>query len=127
MTTLVHRRPYDAFLSHAHKDQAFVDQLYRWLTEKAGFRVWYDAKELAGGALLATELQNAIEQCRGLILIASPDALKSGWVKNEYNVAMDESANSPDFRVIPLRLAEADASQLVRGIKWIDIRATHER
>jgi hypothetical protein len=31
------------------------------LTESAGFNVWYDARELSGGELLATDLQRAIE------------------------------------------------------------------
>jgi TIR domain len=53
MTLPINKRDFDVFLSHAHQDRVFVSELDNWLTEKAGFRVWYDARELASGALLA--------------------------------------------------------------------------
>jgi hypothetical protein len=93
MSLPIQRRDFDVFLSHAHKDAAFVAQLHLWLTT-AGLRVWYDARELAGGALLATDLQAAIERCRGILLVASEESLARGWVKAEYNSAMDLESDS---------------------------------
>jgi hypothetical protein len=55
MTLPINRRDFDFFLSHAHKDHEFVQSLDHWLTEITGLRVWYDARELSGGALLATD------------------------------------------------------------------------
>lgn len=124
MTLPLHKRDFDVFLSHAHTDHAIVAALDHWLTEKAGFNVWYDARELAGGALLATDLQKAIERCRGTLLIASEESLRRGWVKAEYNSAMDERANHEDFRVVALRLGNADVSGLMRGVTWIDAPAS---
>jgi hypothetical protein len=121
MSLPLNRRDFDVFISHAHKDQAFVSQLDRWLTEKVGFKVWYDARELGGGSLLATDLQGAIERCRGILLIASEEALSSGWVKAEYNCAMDERANQEGFRVVALRVAKANPKDLMRGTTWIDL------
>ena len=117
----LNKRDFDVFISHAHKDQAFVAQLDRWLTEKVGLKVWYDARELGGGSLLATDLQGAIERCRGILLIASEEALASGWVKAEYNCAMDERANQEGFRVVAVRVAKANPKDLMRGTTWIDI------
>jgi len=93
MPSPLNRRDFDIFLSHAHSDETFVSELDQWLTEKVGFSVWYDARELSGGALLATDLQQAIERCRGVLLLASEESLSRGWVKAEYNSAMDERAN----------------------------------
>ncbi len=121
MTLPINKRDFDVFLSHAHKDHVFVAQLNRWLTERAGFRVWYDARELAGGALLATDLQRAIERCRGVLLVASNDSLDRGWVLKEYNCAMDESANHQGFRVVALRLGDANVKGIMKGTTWIDI------
>jgi hypothetical protein len=115
------KRDFDIFLSHAHKDRAFVESLESWLTEKAGFSVWYDARELSGGALLATDLQTAIERCRAILLIASGESLDRGWVKAEYNSAMDERANEEGFRIVALRLGSANVTNLMRGITWIDV------
>jgi hypothetical protein len=124
MTLPINKRDFDLFLSHAHKDKDLVDALDCWLTEKAGLKVWYDARELSGGALLATDLQLAIERCRGILLIASGESLKQGWVKSEYNAAMDERANHEAFRVITLRFGKADTENLMRGTSWIDVPET---
>ena len=120
MSLPIQRRDFDVFLSHAHKDAAFVAQLDRWLSN-AGLRVWYDARELAGGSLLATDLQAAIERCRGILLVASEESLARGWVKAEYNSAMDERANHDAFRVVALRFPNANVKELLRGTTWIDL------
>ena len=128
MPSPLNRRDFDIFLSHAHSDETFVSELDQWLTEKVGFSVWYDARELSGGALLATDLQQlatdlqqAIERCRGVLLLASEESLSRGWVKAEYNSAMDERANDAGFRVVALRLAKADVKELMKGTTWIDV------
>jgi len=120
MTLPIQRRDFDIFLSHAHKDAAFVTQLDRWLMG-AGLRVWYDERELAGGALLATDLQAAIERCRGVMLVASDESLGRGWVKAEYNAAMDERANHDAFRIVALRFPNANVMELLKGTTWIDL------
>jgi hypothetical protein len=121
MSLPIRKRDFDLFLSHAHRDRAFVSQLDRWLSDNAGLRVWFDGREMAGGSLLATDLQRAIERCRGILLVASDRALEQGWVLAEYNAAMDERANQQDFRVIALRVANAKVKELMRGTTWIDV------
>ena len=123
MSLPLNKRDFDVFLSYAHKDQVFVRQLYRWLTEQAGLKVWHDEVQLPGGSLLATDLGNAIGRCRGILLVASEESLNKGWVAAEYNCAMDERANVEGFRVVALRLANADVRNFMRGITWIDATA----
>lgn len=117
----VHRRQFDAFLSHAHADHAFVEELYRWLEKSAGLNIWYDAKRMTGGQGIRSGLQSAIEECRGVLLIASQEAITRGWVREEIEIASDELAASPDFRIVPLRIAGADVASLLRGHSWIDL------
>ena len=114
MSLPIQKRDFDVFLSHAHKDVAFVSQLDRWLTS-GGLRVWYDARELAGGALLATDLQTAIERCRGILLVASDESLDRGWVKAEYNSAMDERATLQE-NIVRLKAARAKLAQDLRTV-----------
>lgn len=121
MALPLHRRDFDLFISHSHTDAAFALDLERWLTNNAGLQAWLDAQQFAAGSPLATGLQAAIERCRGALLIATNDALKKGWVLNEYNAAMDQRANFPDFRVIALRVANADPRGLMQGVTWIDL------
>lgn len=117
----LNRRDYDIFISYAHSDRSFVEHLYRWFHETAGLQVWWDDREMSAGALLATELQRAIERCRTVVLVASDESLNRGWVQAEYNAAMDERANYPGFRVIALRMGKADVKDLMKGISWIDV------
>ena len=121
MSLPLNRRDFDLFLSHAHKDSALVERLDAWLTETVGATVWLDRRELPGGAMLATVLQAAIGRCRGVIIVASDEALRRGWVQNEYNAAMDERANVPGFRGGALRVGNADTSMLMKGTTWIDV------
>mgnify|MGYP000002583825 CR=1 FL=1 len=117
----INKREFDVFLSHAHKDKRYVDELDQWLSEIAGMNVWYDAREFSGGSMLATDLQQAIERCRGILIVASGVSLSQGWVKAEYNSAMDERANNEDFRVVALRIGDADVSSLMKGVTWIEV------
>lgn len=125
MSLPINKREFDVFLSHAHKDKRFIDKLDQWLSETAGLNVWYDAREFSGGSMLATDLQQAIERCKGVLLVASDVSLSKGWVKNEYNSAMDERANYEDFRVVALRVGNADVSSLMKGVTWIDVPDGH--
>lgn len=117
----IDKREFDIFLSHAHKDRAFIDELDNWLSEIAGFEVWYDTRDFSAGSSLATHLQEAIERCKGALLVATDTSLKQGWVIDEYNAAMDERNNNKNFRVVALRINDADVSSLMKGISWIDV------
>jgi TIR domain-containing protein len=119
MSLPVHRRPFDAFLSHAHSDSKFVGELYRWLGEIAGFNIWYDAVKMPGGEGIGSGLQAAVEQCRGVVLVGSKTAIEKRWVKEELEIARVELANSPDFRIVPLRLGDADIESILKGHSWI--------
>jgi TIR domain len=123
MALPVHRRQFDAFLSHAHSDRAFVDALYRLIGEIAGLNIWYDAKKMVGGDAIGRGLRAAIEECRGLLLVGSPEALGSGWVTQEYDIAVVEHNTSRDFRIVPLRLANVDVESLPKELSWIDVPA----
>lgn len=118
----LNQRDYDVFLSYAHAEKPFVQQLYGWLQDMAGLQVWWDCRDLSAGAPLATELQKGIGRCRAIVLVASDESLARGWVRNEYNAAMDERANFEGFRMVVLRMANANVEQLMKGISWIDVQ-----
>jgi len=121
MNELVERREYDLFLSHSHADAAFVRTLYTWLTEIAGLKVWYDQRYMPSQSI-AGGLQSAIERCRAALVVASAEAIRSGWVRSEVEIALGEQNNSNGaFRFIPLRLAGAPVEKLTSYISWIDV------
>jgi hypothetical protein len=121
MNNTVHKRDFDIFLSYASEDRLIADSIDNWLSEFAGFQVWYAPRELSGGSLLATDLQKAISRSRGMIIIATQNSVNKGWVKNEYNSAMDEKSNHPDFRVVILRFGNAPTDNIMKGMTWINV------
>lgn len=102
----LHRRTYHAFLSHAHADRDFVDQLDKWCQEVAGLRIWYDARDLTVGALPASRLPLEINKCRGMIIVISREAIKSRWVEEEYNYAVAQQRRYPHFALIALQIED---------------------
>lgn len=122
MTLPVHRRPFAVFLSHAHVDNMLVEKMYCWLQQVAGIDVWLDSRRMDGGSSIREGLTTGIEQCRGMLILATKEAVHKGWVSYEVDVAMDERARSRgDFRVIPIRVEGACVDSIARGLTWIDM------
>ena len=88
MALPLNKRDHDIFLSYAHSDRPFVEKLYRWLQESAGLQAWWDDRDLSAGAMLATELQRAIERCRAALVVADAASLARGGVVHEFNPGM---------------------------------------
>jgi hypothetical protein len=72
----------DAFISHASKNAATAKRVEDCLVAD-GLRVWIDHDKLALGALLKSTLQQAIQDCRVLVLLWSKAAAESRWVAAE--------------------------------------------
>jgi len=118
---LFNQREYDLFLSHAHADRAFVEDVYAWLTRLAGLKVFYDPAKGTAGASISTMLQREIENCRGVLLVLSDASVESKWVEDEYNIAKDEANEQADFRIVPVRVGDAAGKKLLKGVSWFDI------
>jgi TIR domain len=114
------RRLYRAFLSHAHADKNFVDELHNWLFQKAKVPIWYDTFSLIASATIATELPNAVSQCRSMIIVLSRASIESGWVKEEYIAAMNQATKYRQYRIIPIRIEDCELPDFLEGRKCID-------
>ncbi len=120
----VHKRDFHVFLSHASADKAaIVEPLYHWLTNVAGWRVWYDAASLSGGDQFGSELPKAIGQCRALLLIISKSSLSSGWVQQEFQFALMHQNQFRDFRIIPVVLDDSQPTGFMATVTHIKMPA----
>jgi len=90
------------FISHATQDVAFVNTLVERLRDHY-IETWYAPRHMPGG-YFAENIYKALSECDWFIVVLSPAALESEWVKIELNQAMSD----PRFnnRVIPV-LSEA--------------------
>lgn len=105
------------FISHATADDAFVKQL-REALEGQQVPVWFDSRELRGGAKLAPAIKAAIKQARHFIVVLSPNTVNSPWVRKEIKMALQvQKRRGDDYRVIPLLLPGITPSAL---LLWFD-------
>jgi WD40 repeat protein len=86
-----------AFISYSRVDRAYADNLALNL-HKSGIVVWYDY-ELANGDRWEQVIKDRIDGCAALIVVMSPSAEQSNWVKREINRA--EMRGKP---ILPLLL-----------------------
>ena len=117
----IHKRKFHLFLSHAHADKAFVDDLHTWLSDVSGIPTWYDARQLPAGATIATYLADSITQCRAMIIVLSKTSVGSGWVKEEYEAGIGQRTQLKDFRIIPVRIEDCEIPGFLKTTKWVDL------
>jgi hypothetical protein len=112
---VIAKRPFHAFLSHAHVDKEKADSLYRFLADLANIPVWYDAVNLPPGALIGGSLFEAIESSRAAIILLSQQSVTRGWVQQEYQAAINHQTQYPDFRIVPLRLDDVEPPNFLQN------------
>jgi hypothetical protein len=66
----------DLAISYARTDSDFVDRLEADLTAQ-GYSTWVDRRKLEGGQVWDAVIRNAIDHCRVVLVVISPDALAS--------------------------------------------------
>lgn len=79
------------FLSHARgDDDEFVARVYAFL-ESRGFEVWWDRERMPSRALtFIEEIRDAIHRADRLVVVIGPKALRSDYVRSEWQAALSE-------------------------------------
>jgi hypothetical protein len=102
------------FISYSRKDIAFARKLAGDL-EKAGYSVWWDITDLRGGDDWVRVIPEAIETSDFVIVVLSPDATASDWVRKEYTQAL-----SLRKRIIPIMLRATAVPFALNTINYVD-------
>jgi hypothetical protein len=101
------------FISYARADQSYSVQLTEEL-RRCGFDVWIE--DIGYGARWPATLEEAVRDCAALIVIVTPEAGASDWVRKELVLA--RSANKPVF---PL-LLKGQALQSLGDVQYADVK-----
>ncbi|WP_247237709.1 toll/interleukin-1 receptor domain-containing protein [Telluribacter sp. SYSU D00476] len=118
----IHKRPYHAFLSHAHADKAQVDAIQVWLREKAGLSVWYDTISMSASNVILSEIGKAIQECRSILIFLTKKSVESNWVELEYSIAHDQyNYSNKKFKIIPIILEECAVPSSLNPFKRINL------
>ncbi len=94
------------FVSHSHKDDAFTA---RFVTDlrAAGVEVWVDVADVRHGDFM-TRINEALVHCEWLVLVQTPDSLRSPAVRTEVNAALNLVWQQRMRAVIPFIAAPCD-------------------
>jgi hypothetical protein len=101
--------PNEVFLSHASPDQAFASSIAEKLRQH-GIPVWYSRTNILGAQQWHDEIGAALKRCDWFLLLLSPHAVASMWVKRELLFALQQDRF--ENRIVPVLLQPCTFEQL---------------
>ncbi|WP_017324127.1 toll/interleukin-1 receptor domain-containing protein [Synechococcus sp. PCC 7336] len=102
------------FISHSSKDTPIARKLTQRLSE-AGLRVWMPENEILPGDNWAQKMGQALEESELMVVLISPHAFESEWLKEEIQYAL--TADQYKGRLIPIFLDPK--SEISSDVPWI--------
>jgi hypothetical protein len=103
------RNPKEVFLSHANADRSFLNRLIAVLRSH-GISYWYSKTHLLGAQQWHDEIGRALGRCDWFLVVLSPAATKSEWVKRELVYALNEQRYTG--KIVPVLLLPCNYNRL---------------
>lgn len=101
------------FISYSSKDQDFVNQLHSKLKE-SGYITWLNTTSIPKGEKWHDEMTAGLSQTSLLILVISPDSMKSKWVKEEWKTFLKAKK-----KILPILYKEAKIPEAINQLEMI--------
>jgi hypothetical protein len=113
--------PKDIFISYSRRDQEFVTRLASDLDAQVT-GVWFDQSTIQVGENWHDEIMEGIRDCKAFILVLSPDAAESRYVREELTKAQE--LRKPIFPIL-YRTApwKDEIASLVKDVQTLDLRS----
>jgi hypothetical protein len=99
------------FLSHASHDHAQARRLKDFLVAHR-VPVWFSPHHIRGAQQWQDEIGAALSRCGWFIVLLTPHAVRSMWVKRELQYALSEKRY--ENRIVPVLLKQCD----YRALSW---------
>jgi hypothetical protein len=106
------------FISHAHSDNGWADRLSSEL-KSAGIQVWEPSSVLPG-ADYSREVSKALGRADALVVLVSPAAMGSDYVRNEIRYALGQERFQD--RLIPVLVKRTPSEKvpwILRDFEWV--------
>ncbi|MYC70805.1 MAG: toll/interleukin-1 receptor domain-containing protein [Gemmatimonadetes bacterium] len=119
--------PKEIFLSHSDHDRQFVKKLVAMM-RRHGLPVWYSRTNILGAQQWHDEIGAALHRCDWFVLVLSPSAVESMWVKRELMFSLQQ--NRFENKIVPLLYQTCDYDQLswtLSSFQMIDFTQTFEQ
>jgi hypothetical protein len=94
---------FSCFISYSSTDDNFTQKLYSDL-QNAGVRCWFAPENLNIGAKIRPTIDSAIYSYDKLLLILSNDSVRSQWVEQEVEKALERERKENKTILFPLRI-----------------------
>jgi hypothetical protein len=107
------------FFSYARKDAEFALRLARDL-KAAGANVWVDQMDICPGEHWDSAVENALEECVQVLLILSPESVKSRNVMDEVSFALESERT-----VIPVLYRTCKVPFRLRRVQYVDFASDY--
>jgi RNA-directed DNA polymerase len=119
---IVTRKTGKVFISYARAQAEFARGLVSSLSER-GIGTWIDIDDISGGANWGNAIQDGLKICDAMILILTPDSMKSSNVQDEWQYYRD--TNKP---IIPILYKHTDRHFQINRLQYVDfISNNYER
>lgn len=102
------------FISHSSHDDNFVNDLRRSLV-RLGYMVWVDHYDIPAGHHWDDVVEDALRRSFAMILVLSPDSVKSRNVKVEWHEFLE--LGRP---IVPVRYRDCVVPLLIRHLNYVD-------
>ena len=111
--------PAEVFLSHASADAPMAERVAATLVAH-NVPVFYGPRNIVGAQQWQDEILAALRRCDWFLVLLSPDAVESMWVRREFAFALGERRF--ENRIVPLAYRRADLGPLewVRSLQVAD-------
>jgi len=106
--------PTEVFLSHADQDRAIAQRIAHTLRSH-GVPVFFSPQHILGAQQWQNEILSALQRCDWFVVLLSPDAINSMWVKREVAFALQDPRY--EDRIIPLKHRECD----LKSLQWLTL------
>ncbi|MDE0679214.1 MAG: toll/interleukin-1 receptor domain-containing protein [Gammaproteobacteria bacterium] len=112
---MTRQNPMKVFLSHSHTDAPLAARISEAL-EESGLQVWDSDRNLLPGDNWAGETARALEESDAMVVLLTPAAVSSPYVKREIEYALGSKNYSN--RLIPVVVGNPDSFP-ANKIPWI--------
>ena len=106
--------PTEVFLSHSKQDRAEAQRLVRVLS-KHGVPVFFSPRNIVGAQQWQNEILGALRRCDWFMVLLSPGAIDSMWVKREVAFALQDPRY--EDKIIPLKYRDCD----LKSLQWLTL------
>ncbi len=116
------REEYDVFISYCQQNASAVDLFVEHLrASDPELRVFRDIQEIDVGVAWQQAIYDAIEDCRKIVALYTPEYLASKMCQEEYNIARLREREEGGV-LVPIYFMEADLPNYYRITNYVDCR-----